>query len=107
APPESTAMPAACRTRESSKDCSGTPFDSNLWTKPAAGSTKKTFPSESAAKETGSSSWPGPGPFSPQELRNSKGGGGCGLGAGVARFPHEDRKNITASAARGNLVGIG
>src|SRR3984893_18282895 len=103
APPESTAMPAAWRKRESSKDCRGVPFDSNLWTKPAVGSAMKMLPSESATKETGASSCPEPWPLSPQALRNSNGGGGCGFGAGVARFPQETRKNTATSAASGSL----
>src|ERR1700687_5672961 len=103
APPESTAIPAAWRARGSSKDCSGVPLDSNLWTKPAPGSTKKMLPSESAANATGSSSLPGPSPLSPQAPRNSNGGGGCGFGAGFARFPQETRKNNATSEARGSL----
>src|SRR5882762_3972619 len=35
--------------RESSKESSGVPLDSNLCTKPGPGSAKKTFPSESTA----------------------------------------------------------
>src|SRR4029077_5056731 len=107
APPVSTAIPAAWRTRVSSKDCRGVPLDSNLWTKPAPGSTKKMLPSESAANAPGSLSLPGPSPFSPQAPRNSNGGGGCGFGAGLARFPQETRKNNATSGAGGSLHRIG
>ena len=52
---------------------------------------------------------PGPSPF-PRAFRNSKGGGGCGFGAGATRFPHKNqeqhcrqhRRNIFAST-RGNM----
>src|SRR5579862_6167522 len=107
APPESTAIPAAWRARASSKESRGVPLDSNLWTKPAAGSAKKTSPSESAAKDTGASSLPGPSPFSPHEPRNSNGGGGCGFGAGFARFPQEARKNTATNADGRNLLRLG
>src|SRR5579863_6040100 len=99
APPASTAIPDAWRRRGSSKESRGVPFDSNLWTKPAPGSAKKTLPRESAANATGSSSLPGPSPLSPQAPRNSNGGGGgWGFGAGFAQFPQETRKNTAASA---------
>src|SRR5882762_8154750 len=74
APPLSTAIPEARWMRESSKESSGVPLDSNLWTKPEPGSAKKTFPSESAANAAGVSSFPGPWPLSPHAFRNSKGG---------------------------------
>src|SRR5215469_10851623 len=98
APPASTPIPAARFTVVSSKDRSGVPLDSNLCTKPAPGSAKKTLPRESAENETGASSWPGPLPFTPHEPRYSNGGGGGGLGAGVARLPQEERKNSATSA---------
>src|ERR1700674_1917263 len=86
APPLSTAIPEACRTRESSKESSGVPLDSNLCTKPEPGSAKKILPSESAANVTGASSFPGPLPLSPHSPRNSNGGVCCGLGAGTVRL---------------------
>src|ERR1700730_2385940 len=86
APPLSTAIPEACRTRESSKDSSGVPVDSNLCTKPEPGSAKKTLPRESAANVTGASSFPGPLPLSPHSPTNSNGGVCCGLGAGCVRL---------------------
>src|ERR1700730_3259857 len=96
APPLSTAIPDARRTRESSNESSGVPLDSNLCTKPAPGSAKNTLPSESAAKATGVWSFPGPSPLSPQAPRNSNGGGCCGMRAGSVRFAHE-MANVAAS----------
>src|SRR5467141_4006646 len=75
--------------RESSKESSGVPLDSNLWTKPEPGSAKKTFPSESAANAAGVSSFPGPWPLSPHAFRNSKGGSCNGMGAGSVGFAHD------------------
>src|SRR6267154_1898233 len=90
APPLSAAIPDAWRTRESSKESSGVPFDSNLCTNPEPGSAKSTRPMESAAKATGVSSFPGSLPFSPHALRNSNGGGGGGgLGAGSVGFAQD------------------
>src|ERR1700719_1258168 len=86
APPLSTAIPEACRTRESSKDSSGVPLDSNLCTKPDPGPAKTTLPSESAANVTGASSFPGPLPLSRHSPRNTNGGVCCGLGAGSVRL---------------------
>src|SRR5882762_1103720 len=79
--------------RESSKESSGVPLDSNLWTKPEPGSAKKTFPSESAANAAGVSSFPGPSPLSPHAFRNSNGGGCCGRGAGSVFFAHDKADN--------------
>src|SRR5579863_1574342 len=107
APPESTAIPAAWRTRVSSTESRGVPLDSNLSMKFAAGSTKKMWLNESDAKDTGASSLPGPWPFSPQAPRNSKGGGACGFGAGLTRLPQDARKNTAASAGWGRLHRIG
>ncbi len=79
--------------RESSKESSGVPLDSNLWTKPEPGSAKKTFPSESAANAAGVSSFPGPWPLSPHAFRNSKGGSCTGMGAGSVGFAHDKAHN--------------
>src|SRR5258708_35901283 len=80
--------------RESSKESSGVPLDSNLWTKPEPGSAKKTFPSESAANAAGVSSFPGPWPLSPHAFRNSKGGSCNGMGAGAVGFAHDKGPNV-------------
>src|SRR5229473_7353046 len=68
--------------RESSKESSGLPLDSNLCTKPEPGSAKKILPSESAANAAGVSSFPGPSPLSPHAFTNSNGGSCKGIGAG-------------------------
>src|SRR5579872_3257144 len=75
--------------RESSKESSGVPLDSNLCTNPEPGSAKSTRPMVSAAKATGISSFPGSFPLSPHVLTNSNGGGGGGFGAGSVRFAQE------------------
>src|SRR5579871_199119 len=98
APPASTPIPAARFTVASSNERSGVPLDSNLCTKPAPASAKKTLPRESAENETGASSCPGPLPFTPHEPRYSNGGGGGGFGAGVARLLQEERKSSATSA---------
>src|SRR6266478_2232909 len=79
--------------RESSKESSGVPLDSNLCTKPEPGSAKKTFPSESAATATGASSFPGPSPLSPHAFRNSNGGSCKGIVAGSVVFAHDKARN--------------
>src|SRR5690242_5255750 len=96
APPLSTAIPDECLMRKSSKESSGVPLDSNLCTKPEPGSAKNTRPMVSAAKATGMSSLPGSVPLSPQALRNSKGGGGGGLGAGSIRLAQDVAHAATA-----------
>ena len=69
------------------------PWDSNLWTNPAAGSAKKTFPNVSTANVTDSSSLPGPSPLSSHAPRNSNGGGACGFGDVSARLAHDVANN--------------
>src|SRR5437868_436476 len=93
--------------RGCSKESSGVPLDSNLWTKPEPGSTKNTLPNQSAVIATGELSLPGPLPLSPHAPRNSKGGGCCGTGAGSVRFPHDMVQNAMSSAidSRGHLLG--
>src|SRR5258705_3990394 len=79
--------------RESSKESSGVPLDSNLCTKPEPGSAKKILPSESAANAAGVASFPGPSPLSPHAFRNSNGGSCNGMGAGAVGFAHDKGHN--------------
>src|SRR5882762_236795 len=87
--------------RESSKESSGVPLDSNLWTKPEPGSAKKTFPSESAATATGVSSFPGPSPLSPHAFKNSNGGTCNGMGAGSVGIAHGKADSAANKMASG------
>src|SRR3979490_3432379 len=75
--------------RESSKESSGVPLDSNLCTKPEPGSAKKIVPGELVGNGAGVASFPGPSPLAPHAFRNSNGGSCNGMGAGCVGFAHD------------------
>src|ERR1700736_1721634 len=98
APPLSTAIPDERVMRESSKESSGVPLESNLCTKPEPVSAKNALPVESVANATGILSFPASVPLSPQALINSNGGGRGGLGAGSVFFAQDTPHAAMSSA---------